>query len=318
MNPEAPFQFQPHPGIHYYDRDVLGMEGIYEIINKQNIDIVIVSGWSDKIYNKIIRMFDRNLSVVLCFDNLWKGTLRQLLLLPFARYYLRRLYSAAWVPGDIQADFAEKIGFGAEEIYTGFYATDTGKFRKMGMSRIPEGKRRRRFLCVARYIPEKGYDLLWKAFIELKKEYPNDWELWCAGTGVLYDRRTLHPDIKHLGFVQPQEMGPVIEQTDVFVLTSYSEPWGMVVQEYAAAGYPLILSSAVGSGTVFLRPGENGFVFDSGNKEELKEAMIRTMKMSESELQKMSAISAELGMAYDAVNWVKTLKQLGTNYGRKR
>ena len=47
---------------------------------------------------------------------------------------------------------------------------------------------------------------------------------------------------------------------DVFALLSRHEPWGVVVNEAAACGLPLVLSDRVGAAPDLLRDGENGFL----------------------------------------------------------
>jgi glycosyltransferase involved in cell wall biosynthesis len=47
---------------------------------------------------------------------------------------------------------------------------------------------------------------------------------------------------------------------DVFALLSRHEPWGVVVNEAAACGLPLVLSDRVGAAPDLLRNGENGFL----------------------------------------------------------
>jgi glycosyltransferase involved in cell wall biosynthesis len=47
---------------------------------------------------------------------------------------------------------------------------------------------------------------------------------------------------------------------DVFSLLSFHEPWGVVVNEAAAAGLPLVLSDRVGAAHDLLADGENGFL----------------------------------------------------------
>jgi glycosyltransferase involved in cell wall biosynthesis len=46
---------------------------------------------------------------------------------------------------------------------------------------------------------------------------------------------------------------------DAFVLPSRSEPWGMVLNEAAAAGLPLVATEAVGAAHDLIEPGVNGF-----------------------------------------------------------
>jgi glycosyltransferase involved in cell wall biosynthesis len=96
-------------------------------------------------------------------------------------------------------------------------------------------------LCVARPAPEKGLDTLSAAV---------------AGAGGAF--RLL---VVGSGLELPHER--VIEAyvaADVFALLSRREPWGVVVNEAAACGLPLVLSDRVGAGPDLLRDGENGFL----------------------------------------------------------
>ena len=52
---------------------------------------------------------------------------------------------------------------------------------------------------------------------------------------------------------------------DVFALLSEREPWGVVVNEAAACGLPLVLSDRVGAAHDLLRDGENGVLVAGGD-----------------------------------------------------
>jgi glycosyltransferase involved in cell wall biosynthesis len=140
---------------------------------------------------------------------------------------------------------------------------------------------------VGRYIERKGIQDLWNAFTELCEETGTDWELWCCGTGPLGETAIQHPQIKHLGFVQPKEMEKVISETAVFVLPSHKEPWGVVVHEFAAAGFPLICSDKIGAATQFLEKGQNGYCFEASNSEDLKVRMKQIISKTDDELIEM-------------------------------
>jgi glycosyltransferase involved in cell wall biosynthesis len=51
---------------------------------------------------------------------------------------------------------------------------------------------------------------------------------------------------------------------DIFALLSPHEPWGVVVNEAAASGLPLVLSDRVGAAHDLLLDGENGFLVPAG------------------------------------------------------
>lgn len=46
-------------------------------------------------------------------------------------------------------------------------------------------------------------------------------------------------------------MTNLMKQCGVFILPSRIEPWGVVVHEFSAAGFPLLLSDQVGSAESF-------------------------------------------------------------------
>jgi glycosyltransferase involved in cell wall biosynthesis len=163
---------------------------------------------------------------------------------------------------------------------------------------------------VARYIPEKGLPILWEAFVEAQAEHGGDWQLCCAGHGIEFNQRMQHPRIKHMGFVQPDEMGDLVRDCSVFVLSSLMEPWGMVVHEFAAAGMPLLISDKVGSGECYLKNGENGCMFESGSVGDLKSKLLYIMNLEPGKLYEMGELSNKLAVKYDAKKWSKTLGQI--------
>ncbi len=64
--------------------------------------------------------------------------------------------------------------------------------------------------------------------------------------------------IEFAGFREGDELLELYAAADVFALLSRTETWGVVVNEAAAAGLPLVLSSRVGAAADLLRDGENG------------------------------------------------------------
>lgn len=310
INPEAPFAFDfrgigTFRCINEFKSD-LELQNFIEALQPS---IVVSSGWANKWYVKVCRYLNKKgTTTVLTMDNHWIGSWKQRLLTILSPFTLKKAFKKIWVPGRPQVLYAKRLKFKDKDITEGFYCCDTDKFsqyyakyRDQKDANFPK-----KLLCVARYVSWKGYKELWDAFIELQEEMPNDWELWCAGTGEQYDQRVEHPKIKHLGFVQKDQWDDIIKETGVFVLASHEEPWGVAVHEFAAAGYPLILSDKIGAGSKFLTT-KSGFSFSSGNKEQLKIALKNMMQLDNAALTKIAAASQREGMSLTPENWANTL-----------
>lgn len=71
------------------------------------------------------------------------------------------------------------------------------------------------------------------------------------------------------GFVNQTEMPKAYAISDVLVLPSRRETWGLVVNEAMACGLPAIVSDRVGCGPDLIRPGMTGHVFPCGEVDAL-------------------------------------------------
>jgi glycosyltransferase involved in cell wall biosynthesis len=132
-------------------------------------------------------------------------------------------------------------------------------------------------LCVARLVPEKGIDTLARAIaatgderlvLRVAGQGPELEQLLelCSELGV---RSSIGGDLSE---------GDVAEQyaeADIFALLSRHEPWGVVVNEAAASGLPLVLSDRVGAAHDLLVNGENGFVVAADDAEAAAAAVKR-------------------------------------------
>jgi glycosyltransferase involved in cell wall biosynthesis len=292
INKEAPFKFKNENDlIKLHPRKSFSLKEMKEMIDFINPSLIYCSGWIDKEYLDIVKDYKRKIPTVVGFDNHWVGNLKQRASLFFAKALVSPLFDYAFIPGKPQIQFAKKIGFKDSQIVHGVYSADTEHFNLLYQKNLNQKQKQfpKRFIFVGRYVKEKGIKTLWEAFIKFKEATNNDWELWCLGVGSIAPVE--HPSIKHFGFVQPKEMEKFIEESGVFVLPSIFEPWGVVVHEFAAAGFPLILSEAVGAASQFLENGKNGLIFKSGDVNALKEHFITISKMSDAGLNNWSVQS---------------------------
>ena len=309
VNKEAPFKFE-FETLNVFDKSDFSFDALCKKVNEINPDKIICSGWIDKDYLKIVKKYFNKIPTVIAFDTQWRGDLKQKMACILSPAFLLKRFSHAWVAGQRQAVYAGKLGFKKENVLQGFYSCDVKlfqqyyfKFREAKSKQFPK-----RFLFVGRYYEFKGLLNLWEAFIQLQSESPNEWQLCCVGAGTLEPIE--HPKIKHFGFVQPSAFENIISQTGVFILPSLYEPYGVVVHEYAGAGFPLICSNTVGAADTFLNENENGFVFQTGNSEHLKHKMKKIIEMTDKELNLMSEKSVANSQKMTPQMWTKNLMSI--------
>ena len=122
-------------------------------------------------------------------------------------------------------------------------------------------------LSVGRLAPEKAMDVLARAVASA-----SDPRLLLVVAGEGAERGRLLALAAELGVRlvltgdRPWEaIDELYAAADVFALLSTREPWGVVVNEAAACGLPLVLSDLVGAAHDLLRDGENGFLVPAGD-----------------------------------------------------
>jgi glycosyltransferase involved in cell wall biosynthesis len=313
INKEAPFQFDPEKGLFFYLNTQFTPNQLLALVKDTNPSLIICSGWIDRTYIRVCMELRQSAKLVIAIDNQWRASLKQYLWMTLARLSFLKYFDFVWVPGARQADYALRLGFKKEQIYEGFYVCDTVLYNSFYEFSKPLKKEvlPKRFVYVGRYLPFKGIGDLWQAFIELKKEEPSDWELWCVGTGDMVP--IIHPQIRHMGFLQPGQMGQVINETSVFIIPSRIEPWGVVVQEFAAAGFPLLCSKSVGAADTFLEETINGFTFASEDIESMKEAMRKVIRCDDDVLRGMGEKSHLKASVISPDSWIDTIYQLMKN-----
>jgi glycosyltransferase involved in cell wall biosynthesis len=309
VNKEAPFNFNFSEELKVYDRKKFNDGELADLVRSISPDIIVCSGWVDKGYLAVCREFKGKAVTVLTFDNHWRGGLKQRVATLLSPFYLLNRFSKCWVPGEFQYKYARKLGFKKEDIGKAFYSCDHDFFNSLYLDSV--GTKRvsfpKKFIFVGRYYEFKGIKDLWQAFIDLQNEKDSEWELWCLGTGDI--EPVEHPAVKHFGFVQPDDLSKFIKETGVFVLPSHFEPWGVVVHEFAAAGFPLVCSDAVGSANLFVENNFNGYIYKSGDINDLKQALSKIMITDTQKLLKMGDHSLDKAKQITPEIWVKQLIQ---------
>lgn len=143
------------------------------------------------------------------------------------------------------------------------------------------------FLFVGSIVPRKGLHLLLAACTILQKQGHHDYTLLIVGDGpqrqeleAFCQEHNLQGCVKWAGQIDYGLMGTYFRQADVFVLPSLEDTWGMVVLEAMALGKPVLCSTGVGASEMVIA-GENGYLFEPHQPEQLAEVMYRFIERPE-------------------------------------
>ncbi len=250
--------------------------GIFSALRRADPECAVVSGWSTFASQAAVAWCrGRSVPYVLLVESHdagpkagWRRVVKETVVPPIVRG------AASWlVVGSLARESVVALGARSDRVRVFANTIDVDRFA----ARAAELSARRAELraglaiepgdlavvTVGRLVPEKGVDTLVRAIRE-------GMALVVVGDGP--ERRRLERLRDELGvratFTGDLPADGVVEAyaaADAFALLSEHEPWGVVVNEAAACGLPLVLSDRVGAAADLLRDGENGALVPAGN-----------------------------------------------------
>lgn len=155
-------------------------------------------------------------------------------------------------------------------------------------------------MSVGAFIPRKRYEDLITAVINCK----TDCDLYLVGGKPTEEYLKLSKDsnkIHYIDFVLPKEVYKYYLASDLFVLPSQTDVWGLVINEAMAQGLPVISSdNCVASKSLV---DGNGVIYQTGNIEELTKAIDKCLNSENNK--KMSERSLEIIHSFTIENMVR-------------
>lgn len=270
-------------------------------------DVIVCANWHYRAYRKTLKHFNGRAIRIFTSDRPWLGRPRQWLGIVTARLYLHPICEAFFVAGERQVVFARKLGYSLDRILRGVYSCDHDKFAAIHGERKALPSEPRAFVFVGRFSPEKGMDVLVDAYRRYRARAADPWPLICYGTGPLQHMIDSVEGIECKGFCQPDALPAALLQASCLVLPSVFEPWALVVHEAAAAGMSVIVSEAVGASVHLVQDGYNGYIVDTGDADELAQAMLRYTALSQHQRSAMGEASYQMSLQFTPQRWANTL-----------
>jgi glycosyltransferase involved in cell wall biosynthesis len=222
-----------------------------------------------------------------------------------------RHFDAALVGGPGHRDYLVRLGVPSDRIALGYNAVDNDYFERrayfwrdnaIGRWGLPEAPY---FLTVCRFAHEKNLARLIRAFALYREQTDpgTAWDLVLCGDGPAAaevgvtiancgQSRVIHCP----GFLQADALARYYAHAATFVLPSLSEPWGLVVNEAAASGLPLLVSARAGcAATLVPEPqGTTGARFDPFDLEDMTVKLAWMAALADADRAAMGRRASEL------------------------
>ena len=234
------------------------------------------------------------------------------------------------VPGKSAAAYLKTFGVPDSVIFTAPNAVDNDFFSKAAADarrqasaiRAERTLPERYFLYVGRMIPEKGVGVLLEAYARLDSRIREETGLVLVGDGpcrAQYEQQAAKlgsGKVLFAGFQQREELAQYYALADSLVFPTFSDPWGLVVNEAMACGLPVIVSDVAGATADLVEDGWNGLVVAARDLDGLVSAM-RQLGVDEPQRKSMAQRSTERIAEYSAQRWATgffhavTQEQLG-------
>ena len=151
-------------------------------------------------------------------------------------------------------------------------------------------------LTIGQFIHRKGFDILLKSW----KDVCGDAHLLIVGGGEKLDEYKAYisensmDNVSIIGFLDKEKVFEYYRASDVFVLPTREDVWGLVINEAMACGIPVISSDMCIAGRELIEEDRNGYVVPVENAEALTKAIQilisdpeKRLKMGKNNIDKM-------------------------------
>lgn len=172
------------------------------------------------------------------------------------------------------------------------------------------------FLSIGRYdTPQKGFDLAVKAIELFNKKYPNNnsiFKFLGSGSSIIDDYAAKNKNILNLGFIKYENVPRIYEESDVFLLSSREEPFGLILVEAWSSGIPVLATKTEGP-LDMLKGGKNGWFIEEITAQSINDAITTIYQRwvkSKKFLRSMETACRQTGKKYNINTTAQKLRSL--------
>ncbi len=241
-----------------------------KLFEKIQPDILIVMGWDIPMYWMALYYALRHKKKIILINGSteFEKSIQRFLFRPMVKFFIKNT-DAFITYGTRSTKYLISLGAIKKKIFQGIYPADTASFQTPTI--VSKQKLRNKlhisdkltFLYVGQIIKRKNLLTLIKAF----KHVSDKANLILVGDGDLvgklkkYIQTEAISNVTFFGPLERSDLTVAYQISDVFVLPSTEEVWGLVVNEAMFFSLPLIVSNRCGCVSDLIHEGINGFTF---------------------------------------------------------
>ena len=202
--------------------------------------------------------------------------------------FLIKQTNAFIVPGIEAFEYLEYLGANKNKIFIAPNSIDTKMFskripvEKLELLKQSLGLKGKIVLYVGRVVKLKGIKELIDAYeLILKKDI--EVSLLIVGDGEdkeffeSYCRQKKLKNVVFTDFVEYNDLPRYYQIAKVFVLPTYQDVWGLVINEALTSEVPVVVSEFAGAARSLVKNEKNGFIINPNNVEEIAEAAFKIL-----------------------------------------
>lgn len=162
-------------------------------------------------------------------------------------------------------------------------------------------------ISVGRLSPEKGYLDLIEVYAGIVKEYP-EWQLHIVGDGDERDniqraieKYCLSGKVEMHGYQRKEYVNQLLEKSSIYLMTSYSESFGIVLIEAQSFGIPCIAFDSARGALEIICEQKNGYLIPNRNMSEMRRKLVELIEDEELR-KKMGKNARKNSLQYSAEN----------------
>lgn len=220
--------------------------------------------------------------------------------------FVYRGWDGYLVTGQRGAEYLRTFGVDEDRIHLCGNPVDHEPIDRTFERRSEASRRKSSFLFVGRFLRLKNLERFALAYLRYR-ELGGTWALDLVGFGESEPevRRILSscPDVVFHGHLQLDELVPMYASAGAVVLPSYSENWGLVVNEAMHAGAPVLVSEAAGCYPELLEEGGNGLGLDWRSEESMASTLLAFERLGTEARSRMSRRSREIIGNHTVESW---------------